>query len=214
MGAATPAACVNAGSQEGPGDLADLLGRIKRRDPAGLRALYLAYSRRVHGYAFQVLRDEHAAEDVVHDVFIRVWRYAASYDPQKGAKPEAWLFQIARNVALDEAGHRARMVHADHEETEAPQDEGQPEPGEAAAQLADRVDTRGEAFGQALLGLPSHCRQVLHLRFHHGMTNPEIAKHLGIPLGTAKTWLRRGVLQMRERMNVVVAGERQQEEWA
>lgn len=190
--------------------IAQLLARVKQRDRCALRTLYLAYARRVHSYAVQVLRDEHAAEDVVHDVFIRVWRYAPSYDGHKGSKPEAWLFQIARNVAINEAVHRSRMVQADGDDVAAPAaDEGGFDP---AARLADLASSRGEVFTRALQALPSHCRQVLHLRFHHGMSNPEIARHLGVPLGTAKTWLRRGLLQMRGSLKVTVAQERQ-EEW-
>lgn len=202
----------NSAAQALPGahcpGIADLLARIKRRDPAALRALYLAYARRVHAYALQLLRDEHAAQDVVQDVFIRVWRYAASYDPAKGAKPEAWLFQMARNVALDEAVQRTRAVR---EEADALAQCAVEEEDERGASAAEAVDVRGEAFTRALQGLPPHCRQVLHLRFHQGLSNPEIARHLGIPLGTAKTWLRRGLLQMREQLNVAVAAG--SEEW-
>lgn len=211
MGPGTSAPIAVRRGPQGASDVASLIEQIKCRDAAALRSLYLAYSTRVHSYAFQLLRDEHAAQDVVHDVFIRVWRYAASYDASRAVKPEAWLFQITRNTALDEVLHRTRMVHAEAEDTMPPADDD--EGNESGTRLADRADTRSEAFGQALEGLPSHCRQVLHLRFHQGLSNPEIAKHLGIPVGTAKTWLRRGLLQMRERLNVAVAGEAQREEW-
>lgn len=210
MGAATTAASAPPG-QPDVACIATLLDRVKHRDPAALRALYVAYSRRVHSYALQVLRDEHAAQDVVQDVFIRVWRYAGSYDAAKSMKPEAWLFQMTRNVALDEAVQRSRMVHVDVAD-QAADDADVPGAAEAP-QPSDCADTRGEAFGRAMQRLPSHCRQVLHLRFHQGMSNPEIARHLGVPLGTAKTWLRRGLLQMRESLNVVVAAGQEREEW-
>jgi RNA polymerase sigma-70 factor (ECF subfamily) len=211
MGASTHAIATQCGSAQAA-DIAHLIEGVKGRDPAALRALYVAYSRRVQSYAFQVLRDEHAAEDVVHDVFLRVWRYAATYDAAKGAKPEAWLFQIARNVALNEVAQRARMVAAEAPETEPGAMDSEWDTWDAQSRISDGADSRGAAFGRALEELPSHCRQVLHLRFHEGLTNPEIARHLGVPVGTAKTWLRRGLLQMRANLKVVVAGDRQ-EEW-
>jgi RNA polymerase sigma-70 factor (ECF subfamily) len=214
MGAARPAVIPLQGSNEPAGPIAELIERVRQRDSAALRSLYVAYSRRVHSYALQVLRDEHAAEDVVHDVFMRVWRYAGSYDAAKAAKPEAWLFQIARNVALDEAVHRSRMVQAKEEDTFGDTLPGETSSVDLAASLAESADARGPAFGRALQELPSPCRQVLHLRFHQGMSNPEIARHLGVPLGTAKTWMRRGLLQMRESLKVAAPLERQQEEWA
>ncbi|RYY98517.1 MAG: sigma-70 family RNA polymerase sigma factor, partial [Comamonadaceae bacterium] len=117
MGAAISVAEATPAHRDVPAGIAELLDRVKHRDPAALRELYVAYSRRVHSYALQVLRDDHAAQDVVQDVFIRVWRYAGSYDASKTVKPEAWLFQMTRNVALNEVVQRSRMVHGDADET-------------------------------------------------------------------------------------------------
>lgn len=183
--------------------MALLIDRIKQRDHGALRELYLAYSARIKSYALRVLHDEHAAEDITHDVFLRVWRYASAYDHAKVGRPEAWLFQIARNQAMNHAVQRARVSQLGGEGAE--QDE-QPELADphddGRDRLIDRVSARSDAFSSAVVALPSHYRQVLFLRFHHDMSNPEIAAHLGLPLGTVKTWLRRGLIHLRQSLRV------------
>ncbi|MBL0718887.1 RNA polymerase sigma factor [Piscinibacter sp. Jin2] len=183
-----------------------LIRRIQDRDRQALRELYLGYSTRIRNYAMRVLHDEHAAEDVAHDVFLRVWRYASSYDPQKVGRPEAWLFQIARNQAMNHAVQRAKVIQLDQEDGESADITAWQDGHEDGRdRLFDRVSARSEAFAQALRALPSHYRQVLFLRFHHDLSNPEIAAQLGLPVGTVKTWLRRGLIHLRATLRVEIA---------
>lgn len=186
-----------------PDRMVQLIRRIQERDRQALRELYVGYSVRIRNYAMRVLHDEHAAEDVAHDVFLRVWRYASSYDPEKVGRPEAWLFQIARNQAMNHAVQRARITQLDQEDGESTDITAWQDGHEDGRdRLFDRVSARSEAFAQALRALPSHYRQVLFLRFHHDLSNPEIAAQLGLPVGTVKTWLRRGLIQLRATLRV------------
>lgn len=183
--------------------MAALLKRIKQRDASALEALYAAYAPRVRAYALQLLRDSHAAQDVTHEVFMRVWRYAAAYDEARSPRPEAWLFQIARNQAINEMAVRSRTLSTDamaesstEEEVLADESTHQADP------IIDWVSSRSAAFQKSVQALPSNYRQVVFMRFHNDMSNPEIAEHLGVPLGTVKTWLRRSLIQLRAELRV------------
>lgn len=184
-----------------------LLEKVKQRDTAAFEALYVTYAARVHSYALQLLRDPHAAEDVTHEVFVRIWRYAGSYDAARSPRPDAWMFQIVRNQAINELGARSRTVSA---ETIGPADES--EWRFAALDIQeldaahDRADCRSIRFRQSVAALPSHYRQVMFLRFQHDLSNPEIAERLGVPVGTVKTWLRRSLIRLRSQLKVTLPG--------
>lgn len=182
---------------------AALLERVKRRDASALKTLYELYARRVRSYALQLLRDPDAAQDVAHDVFLRVWRYAASYDASRSLKPEAWIFQIARNLSLNEIAARSRTVSVEAEEHADDDDAGYGDDGPPSQDtMIDRVSSRSPALRRSVDALPSNYRQVVFLRFQQDLSNPEIAEHLQVPLGTVKTWLRRSLIQMRADLGV------------
>lgn len=182
---------------------AALLERIKQRDVSALEELYAAYAPRVRSYALQLLRDAHAAQDVTHEVFMRVWRYAATYDVSRSPRPEAWLFQITRNQAINEMTARSRTVSVEAVAEEINDEGGFAEDSAFGPDsIIDWVSSRSAAFQKSVQGLPSNYRQVVFLRFHNDLSNPEIAEHLGVPLGTVKTWLRRSLIQLRAELRV------------
>jgi RNA polymerase sigma-70 factor (ECF subfamily) len=184
-------------------DISALIIRIQRRDLDAYRQLFEHYHLRVHACALQLLRCEHAADDIVQEVFERIWRYAPSFRADGGWHPEAWIFQIARNQAMTEFGRRKRFEEYDPEDADA---------SNACQGLthAPYNETTAEALrpgdlDRAQNDLPANYRQVMHLRFAHDLSNPEIAEHLGIPVGTAKTWLRRGLISMRSSLSSAAA---------
>ena len=158
----------------------------------------------MHACALQLLRCEHAADDIVQEVFERIWRYAPSFKADGGWHPEAWIFQIARNQAMTELGRRKRFDEYNPDDADADTRCARAYHHPAYTEpLAEQI--RPDDLARAQDTLPAHYRQVMHLRFNHDLSNPEIAEHLGIPVGTAKTWLRRSLISMRSELSTAAA---------
>jgi RNA polymerase sigma factor (sigma-70 family) len=150
------------------------------------------YQARVFGLALSVLNDRALAEDVSQEVFLRAWRHAGSYDARKGSVP-TWLLTITRNAAVDAMRIRrpepvdpAVMAHLDVATSES-------------SGPASRTEVTQEVSGlkAVLAGLPGEQRRALLLAAVCGRTAAEIAESEGIPLGTAKTRIRTGLMKVR-----------------
>ena len=155
-----------------------------------MQALYKLQSVRLFGVAMAILRDRDAASDAVHDGFVKIARRAAQYDPDRGAA-EAWLGSVVRHAALDIARRRGREIPTDDATLgDTPVEADQLET------LASGEDT--VRLRECLAGLPEKNRQGILLAFVHGLSHPQIAARLELPLGTVKAWIRRGLLSLRE----------------
>jgi RNA polymerase sigma-70 factor (ECF subfamily) len=156
-----------------------LIRRISRGDSKALGELYDRYGGLLLGVARKILPDREASEDLVHDVFMEVWRSAADFDPSRGSV-RAWLLVRTRSRALD----RNRSSYATKITImEDLQPLERPVPLEEEPQLApDRTNIR-----VALQQLPQDQRQVIELGYFEGMSSAEIASHIGIPIGTVKS---------------------------
>ena len=151
-------------------------------------ALYERTFPRVYAYVASLLRDRTAAEDVTAQAYERAYRRRRSFRAGRGT-PEAWVFAIARNAALDELRRRKR--------TAAPIDEVEDQAGgsvEDAAELAIRRDV----VRAALAGLEPRERDLVALKFMGGLTNAEIAGVLGVSESNAGTRLHRTLTKLRE----------------
>lgn len=168
-----------------------LLARVRDGDATALSDLYARFGGPLYSLAYQVVRDAGAAEDVVQEVFMAVWRSAGRFDPTKGS-PAGWLFSLARHKAIDllrrETTARSRSVDADLTLEPAAEDV------EHEAWLGIRRDRTL----QSLEALSDIQREAVELAFFAGLTHVEVAERLGIPLGTAKTRIRSGLLKLRE----------------
>lgn len=187
---ASPAACVPTASDPEP---TELIARCARGDQSALARLYDATAAQVNGLALRILADRELAEEITGDVYLQVWRSAASYDPSRGS-PIAWLLTIARSRAID----RLRAVAGDRRQT-APLELGlktaSPEPGpEETSDLAQR----GRFVRAALDRLSREQREAIELAFFGGLSHLEIASVLDAPLGTVKTRIRLGMGRLRE----------------
>jgi RNA polymerase sigma-70 factor (ECF subfamily) len=152
-------------------------------DRRAFRSLYEATSRRMFGAALLVLKDRGAAEEVLQEAYVRVWVEARRYDPERGPVIP-WLRRIVLNLAIDHL-RRQRGPHEDIlEQSETLLDPDFP------------VDERSE-LNRGLSRLGADHREALTLTYVHGYTNEELAERLGIPLGTAKSRVRRGLDQLR-----------------
>jgi len=168
--------------------------RADLRDPACFARVFDEHARGVHVSAQAVLRDEARAEDVVQDVFLRLWRRPDSYDASRGPLG-SYLRLMARSRALDlwrEAEVRdrtRRRVEADADAVTPPTADA---PDAAALRAADRA-----AIVDALAVLPSEQRHAVALAYWGGLTAEEIADRSGVPLGTVKSRIRLGLHKLR-----------------
>ncbi len=170
---------------------AALLIRVRDRDQRAVEDLYARYSGPLFSLAYQVTGSDRYAQDVVQEVFIAIWRDAARFDPTRGSA-SSWLFALARHKAIDlvrkEAAIRRRTADVDLSFEEASDDVDQDA----------WLNIRRERVLVALKQLPGAQRTAVELAFFSGLTHVEVAEHLGIPLGTAKTRIRTGLLRLRD----------------
>jgi len=170
--------------------LSDLLAQVVAGDRDALRAIYVRQSTRLFGVAMAILRDRTAAADVLQEAFLRIWQRAGQFDAQRG-DASAWLAAIVRYAALDAARARGREVLSDNPTL----GDGVLE-AEAFNTLARNDETK--RLHGCLDHLPPPHRAGILLAFVHGLSHPEVAARLDQPLGTVKSWIRRGLLSLRE----------------
>jgi RNA polymerase sigma-70 factor (ECF subfamily) len=163
-----------------------LLTRVASGDRVAFAELYDRYASAVYGACLRVLREPQAAEDAAQDAFAALWRHAGAFDAGRGAAG-AWIGRIARNAALD--ANRRRTLRATAPEVDPVDDGPTPEELAVAADEAFRLRL-------ALETLPERERSVLGLAYNSGLTQSEIAEHLGLPLGTVKTRTRSGLTRL------------------
>jgi len=171
-------------------DLAELLASVATGDRGAMKAVYARQSTRLFGIAMAILRDRSAAADALQEAFLKVWQRAGQFDPARGSAA-AWLGQIVRNAALDAARARGREVLTD--------DPALGDGAIGATALDDLASAQdGARLRECLARLDAQPRQGILLAFVHGLSHPEVAERLGTPLGTVKSWIRRGLLTLRE----------------
>lgn len=176
-------------------DLTALLGSVAKGDRAALRMIYVRQSTRLFGIAMAILRDRPAAADVLQDGFLKIWERARQFDPARGTA-DIWLTSIIRYTALDVARARGREIPSDDAALE------DPDLGDTAID-PDALDAlisadEGARLRECLARLEAKNRQGIVLAFVHGLSHPEIAQRLDQPLGTVKSWIRRGLHKLRE----------------
>jgi len=165
-----------------------LLALVADGDRAAFRRLYDLHSARLYAVAMRVTRQPSLAADAVHDAFLQVWRNAARFDAARGS-PEGWLVSLVRYRALDIARRRGREVGDD---AIPEMEDTDPNP---LARLEQTED--GRALHACLAQLEEDRRRLIILAFVEGLTHIQVAERLNLPLGTAKSWIRRGLLALR-----------------
>ena len=154
-------------------------------EAGALRRLYDAQGSRLFGIAMAILRDRDAAADALHDAVVRIATSAAQFDPARG-EGSTWLAAIVRNVALDLARARGRETLTND-----------PTLGDTAIapEALDRICESQEAgrLRDCLNTLGVRNREGILLAFVHGLSHAQIAARLDLPLGTVKSWIRRGL---------------------
>ena len=163
-----------------------LLGRVAGGDQAAFERLYALTSGRMFGVALRLLRQRDRAEDVVQDAYVTIWRKAASYLPERGAAL-AWMATIVRHRALDLLRQGAlRPV----EELDAANEVAAPTLGEGLVEI--------HALQRCLEELEERSRRCIQMAFIDRYTHEELAERLDAPIGTAKSWIRRGLIRLKK----------------
>lgn len=178
--------------------LAEWLAATAAGDRTAFRKLYAATSSQLYASVLRMLRSPERAQDALQDTYIRIWQKAGTYTPERGA-PLTWLMSIARHRALD-AMRRKRP------EVAMPED-----PDMVASLLEDEQSLSPveenenqqslDAVKRCLQTLQTNQRQSVLLAYYQGLTHQELAEYMDAPLGTVKSWIRRGL----ERLQICLA---------
>jgi RNA polymerase sigma-70 factor (ECF subfamily) len=176
--------------------LATLLTRSARGDQGAFAELYDATARRVHGLVLRVVRDPAQAEEVTQEVYLQVWRTAARYDEQQGSAL-AWLMTLAHRRAVD----RVRSAEAASRQDTTYHLRSHAVPHDTTAEAAE-TSLEARRVRTALAELTTAQREALELAYFGGYTHTEVATMLDLPVGTAKTRIRDGLIRLRDAMGV------------
>jgi RNA polymerase sigma-70 factor (ECF subfamily) len=173
-----------------PSDLSELLRRASAKDRAAFDALYRATSSKLYGIVLRILQRRDIADEVLQEVYVKIWDKAASFDPRV-ASPISWMAAIARNRALDEVRKKRPDSLEDHPEfLEVASDE------ESGLERLMRSED-GKRLADCLSKLDAGRQQMVVLAYCDGASREELAEKFGQPVNTVKTWLRRSLAQLR-----------------
>ena len=169
-------------------ELAQLLQRCAARDSAAFRTLYDKTSPILFARLLRMLRRRSVAEEVLQDVYVRIWQRAAQFEVNRG-RALAWMVTIARYCAID-LMRRERVSLVSDDSLEEVPDESGTEPA------FDKPNNFDHCIGQ----LNDNTRKCLTLAFVEGRSHDEIARVTANPLGSVKSWIRRGLMALKECM--------------
>ena len=161
-------------------------------DPRAADEMYGQFASRIYGLGLVMLGNDTAAQDLVQDTFVKVWRNARRYDTDRG-KLETWVLLVARSIAIDSLRRRVLESRSVTELGLPVEADTRPGPDELAA--AGDLVTRAR---RAMASLPAEQRAALELAYFGDKTSAEVAELEGIPVGTAKSRIRTALLRLRE----------------
>ena len=170
--------------------LAELMSRIADGDRAALRQLYQATSAKLFGVCLRILSNRDESEDVLQEVYITIWRRADRFEASR-ASVMTWISTIARNRAIDRLRARGPLAYA--EQVEELEIADQAPRAEALLEAAQS----GEALGKCLSELDNRTETVIRTAFFEGLTYEALAVRMDTPLGTVKSWIRRGLMKLK-----------------
>lgn len=172
-------------------EMISLLAACTLKDQQAFTKLYDLTSAKLYGVILRILVRDEWAQDCLQEAFIKVWNNAESYRPDLAA-PMTWMATIARNQALDLLRRKRREISLE-EATWLPEEaDSDPLP-------LDRLQHGDDAkrLAECLEGLKPQQRQTIALAYFKGLTHEQLATHMESPLGTIKTWIRRGLEQLK-----------------
>ena len=177
-------------------DPAALLKQASRGDQGAFAQLYDVTASRVHGLALRVVRDPAQAEEVTQEAFLEVWRTASRFDPDRGS-PLSWILTITHRKAVD----RVRSAEAASRRDETYHQQNRSVEHDATAEAA-HASLEARRVRDALVTLTPVQREALELAYFGGYTHAQVATMLDLPVGTAKTRIRDGLIRLRDTLGV------------
>lgn len=172
-------------------DIKELLRRVGGGDRTAFSELYSATAAKLYGIILRITRDREAAEDILQDVFVRIWDRAGDFEPGR-ASPITWMATIARNRAIDEIRKRGRAIHVDDDVLAE-----LPAPEKSALENVEANQSL-RRLAVCLEGLEEKRREAVKLAYLEGWSREELAERFSIPTGTMKSWLRRSLQQLKD----------------
>jgi RNA polymerase sigma-70 factor, ECF subfamily len=171
-------------------DLVEALARTAKGDRAAFEVVYRATALKLYGIVARILGRGDLADEVLQEVYVRVWQRAGEFDPASSS-PITWLAAIARNRALDEAKRKTMRSLEDHPELLELASTDDPSAGLEQSEELQRLLA-------CLSNLEHEKRDIVLLVYYYGLTREEIASRVSRPVATVKTWLRRSLAQLKE----------------
>ena len=174
-----------------PQHLQTLLVQCQQQEPKALKTLYQSTSAHLYAVMLRILRNESDAQDCLQQVYLKIWHNAGQYNPEI-ARPMTWMNTIARNQALD----WLRRYKNDrlHDSDEVLMDHAAPD---SQTDLQVQQWQRSDQLNHCLQTLQEHQRQCIELAYFEGYSHQELSVRLNHPLGTVKTWIRRGLERLK-----------------
>jgi RNA polymerase sigma-70 factor (ECF subfamily) len=179
---------------------AALVQQLLRRDVRAFEQLYDRHSRIVYGLVLRILQQGSTAEEVVQDVFLQLWRNAGQYQASRGPFVP-WLLTLARNRALDTLRLKSERQRRREDQTEElPQIAQVPQYEQALDEKR-----RAEVVRSLMSSLSAPQKKAIELAYFEGLSHTEIAEVLHEPLGTVKSWIRNGLIRLKEGLRAQAA---------
>ncbi len=177
-------------SKVGGSDLVDLLARVAAKDRAAFADLYAATSSKLLGVILRILQRRSLSEEVLQEVYVKIWERAADYNPAKGS-PIGWLATIARNRALDEVRRKNPQSIEDT-----------PEALDVMSDTLDQLSLMEQSedlnrLVACLDKLEGNRREIVVLAYCYGLSREDLSRRYSAPVPTIKTWLHRSLAQLR-----------------
>ena len=172
-------------------ELDQLLRATANGDRAAFRAIYNATSAKLFGVALRILKRSDLAEDVIQDAYLKIWDAAPNFRPELGS-PMSWMIAITRNRAIDILRKRTEVGVEDQKDGGERADDAL-DPYEVTAQ-----NNELKALLSCMERLNPDQRQCLLMAYYYGYTHEEISKRMSTPVGTVKSWIRRGLARVKE----------------
>ncbi|ASA25523.1 RNA polymerase sigma factor [Paenibacillus donghaensis] len=176
----------------------ELMKLVGEKDPAALEWLYDRYERIVYSFAFRIVQDAMAAEEVVQELFLRVWTHSERYDEAQG-KLTTWMFAVTRNIAVDmlrRKSVRDQGISVEDTTLHTMADE------HADTEAQVELRSEGERMRKVLTELSRDQQQVIDSIYYGGMTQQEVSERYNIPLGTVKSRVRLALKQMKKHLRL------------
>jgi RNA polymerase sigma factor (sigma-70 family) len=174
----------------------ELIMRISHRDEDALKLVYERYERPIYTFAYRIVKDAMLAEEVVQELFMRIWNSAEKYDAEQG-KLSSWMFTLTRNIAIDWL--RRKQSRTSHQVIDADQMNQKPDLANDTAQVVEAMII-GDQVRDAMLQLSADQQQVVEMIYYGGYTQQEVSLRCNIPLGTVKSRVRLAMRTLKKQL--------------